>query len=55
MRVPSSEAVHSHLVVGLNPPTGVDRKHESREARSLYPSAQQLARALRLELIGCAT
>jgi hypothetical protein len=36
-------------VVELNPPTGVDRQHESWEARRLYPSALQLARALRLE------
>jgi hypothetical protein len=43
------------LVVGLNPPTGVDKQHESREARSLYPSALQLTRALRLEFIGRAT
>jgi hypothetical protein len=26
-------------VVSLNPPTGVDRQHESGEARNLYPSA----------------
>jgi hypothetical protein len=39
-------------VVGLNPPTGVNRQHESREAQSLYPSALQLARALRLEFVG---
>jgi hypothetical protein len=26
-------------VVSQNPPTGVNRQHESREARSLYPSA----------------
>jgi hypothetical protein len=45
----------SRVVVGLNPMTGVDRKHESREARSLYPSALQLACALRLEFIGRAT
>jgi hypothetical protein len=42
-------------VVGLNPPTGVDRQHESWEARSLYPSALQLACALRLEFVGRAT
>jgi hypothetical protein len=42
-------------VVGLNPPTGVDRQHESREARSLYPLALQLTRALRLEFVGRAT
>jgi hypothetical protein len=44
-----------HLVVGLNPPMGVDRQHESREARSLYPSALQLTRALKLEFVGRAT
>jgi hypothetical protein len=37
------------------PPTGVDRQHESQEARSLYPSALQLTRALRLEFIGHAS
>jgi hypothetical protein len=42
-------------VVGLNPPMGVDSQHESREARSLYPSALQLARALKLEFVGRAT
>jgi hypothetical protein len=42
-------------VVGLNPPTGVDRQHESRKARSLYPLALQLIRALRLEFVGRAT
>jgi hypothetical protein len=42
-------------VVGLNPPMGVDRQHESQEAQSLYPSALQLARALRLEFVGRAT
>jgi hypothetical protein len=42
-------------VVGQNPPTGVDGQHESREAQSLYPSDLQLARALRLKFIGCAT
>jgi hypothetical protein len=42
-------------VVSQNPPTGVDRQHESREARSLYPSALQLTRALRLKFIGHAT
>jgi hypothetical protein len=31
------------------------RQHESREAGSLYPSALQLARALRLEFVGRAT
>jgi hypothetical protein len=43
------------IIVGLNPPTGVDRQHESREAQSIYPSALQLARALRLEFVGRAT
>jgi hypothetical protein len=42
-------------VVGLNPPTGVDRQHESREAQSLYSSALQLACTLRLEFVGCTT
>jgi hypothetical protein len=40
------------LVVGQNPPTGVDRQHESREARSLYPSALQLAHNLMLRFVG---
>jgi hypothetical protein len=40
------------VVVGQNPPTGVDRQHKSREARSLYLSALQLARAMRLRFIG---
>jgi hypothetical protein len=35
--------------------TGVDRQHKSREAQSLYPSALQLARALRLRFVGHAT
>jgi hypothetical protein len=39
------------VVVGLNPPTGIDGQHESREARSLYASALQPARALRLEFV----
>jgi hypothetical protein len=43
------------IVVGLNPSMGIDRQHESRESRSLYPSALQLARALRLEFVGRAT
>jgi hypothetical protein len=42
-------------VVDQDPPSGVDRQHESREPRSLYPSALQLARALRLRFIGHAT
>jgi hypothetical protein len=42
-------------VVGLNPLTGIDRQHESWEARSLDQSALQLARALRLEFVGRAT
>jgi hypothetical protein len=42
-------------VVGQNPPTGVDRQQESQEAQSLYPSTLQLARALRLKFVGCAT
>jgi hypothetical protein len=42
-------------VVSLNPPMGVDRQYESREAQSLYPSALQLARALRFEFVGYAT
>jgi hypothetical protein len=45
--------VYEYLcVVGLNPLTGVDRQHESREARILYSSALQLARALMLEFVG---
>jgi hypothetical protein len=43
------------VVVGQNPQMGVDRQHESREARSLYLSALQLARALRLRFVGRAT
>jgi hypothetical protein len=43
------------IVVGLNPLMGVDRQHESWEGWSLYPSALQLTRALRLEFIGHAT
>jgi hypothetical protein len=43
------------FVVGQNPPTGVERQHESREARSLYLSALQLTRVLRLMFIGHAT
>jgi hypothetical protein len=35
----SGEISVGMLVVGLNPPTGIDKKHESREARSLYLSA----------------
>jgi hypothetical protein len=42
-------------VVSQNPPTGVDRQHESREARSLYLSALQPGHALRLRFVGCAT
>jgi hypothetical protein len=42
-------------VVDQNPPTGVDRQYESREARSLYPSAMQLARYLMLRFVGHAT
>jgi hypothetical protein len=38
-------------VVGLNPLMGIDRQHESREARSLYLSALQLTCALRLEVV----
>jgi hypothetical protein len=41
--------------VGQDPLTGVDRQHESRETRSLYPSALQLTRALRLRFVGRAT
>jgi hypothetical protein len=43
------------VVVGQNPPTGVDRQHESREAQSLYLSALQLACAVRLRFVGHAT
>jgi hypothetical protein len=43
------------IVVGQDPPMDVDRQHERREARSLYPSAQQLTRALRLRFVGRAT
>jgi hypothetical protein len=39
----------------LDPLTGIDRQHESREAWSLYPSALQLTRALRLRFIRHAT
>jgi hypothetical protein len=39
-------------VVDQNPPTGVDMQHESQEARSLYPSALQLARDLMLRFVG---
>jgi hypothetical protein len=42
-------------VVGQNPPTGVDKQHESREARSLYPPALKLVHALRLRFIWRAT
>jgi hypothetical protein len=47
----------SESVVSQNPPDLylVDRQHKSREARSLYPSALQLAHALRLKFIRCAT
>jgi hypothetical protein len=41
--------------VGQDPPTGVDRKHKSPEARSLYPLALQLTHALRLRFVGRAT
>jgi hypothetical protein len=43
------------LVVGQDPPLGIDRQHESREAQSLYPSALQLTRGLMLRFIGRAT
>jgi hypothetical protein len=39
-------------VDGQNPPTGVNRQHESQEARSPYLPALQLARALRLRFVG---
>jgi hypothetical protein len=42
-------------VVDQNPPTGVDRQHESQEAQSLYPSALQLACSLMLRFVGRAT
>jgi hypothetical protein len=42
-------------VVDQNPPTGVDRQQESREARSLYPLTPQLAQDLMLRFIGRAT
>jgi hypothetical protein len=51
----TKEVVDDAGVVSLNPPMGVDRQHESREAQSLYPSALQLACALRLEFVGRAT
>jgi hypothetical protein len=37
------------------PLTCIDKQHESWEARSLYLSALQLTRALRLEFVGRAT
>jgi hypothetical protein len=43
------------VVVGQDPPTGIDRQHESREARSLYLSALQLTHVLRLRFVGRAT
>jgi hypothetical protein len=43
------------IVVSQDPPTSVDRQHESWEARSLYPSALQLARDLMLGFVGHAT
>jgi hypothetical protein len=52
--MPEPPVLEGH-VVSLNPPTGVDRQHESREAQSLYPSALQIIRALRLEFVGHAT
>jgi hypothetical protein len=39
MRNYRASMVMRMTVVSLNPPMGVDRQHESREARSLYPSA----------------
>jgi hypothetical protein len=39
------------LVVSQNPPMGVDKQHESREARSLYPLALQLVRDLMLRFV----
>jgi hypothetical protein len=42
-------------VVGQDPPTGIDRQHESREAWSLYPLALQLTHVLRLRFVGRAT
>jgi hypothetical protein len=42
-------------VVDQNPPTGIDKQHESREFQSLYPSALQLARDLMLRFVGHAT
>jgi hypothetical protein len=50
-----NNSVIQECVVDLNPLTGIDRQHESREARRLYPSALQLTRALRLEFVGRAT
>jgi hypothetical protein len=46
---------HARMCCRQDPPTGVDRHHESREARSLYPLALQLTRDLMLRFIGCAT
>jgi hypothetical protein len=42
-------------VVGQDPPTGIDRQHESREAWSLYPLALQITCILRLRSVGRAT
>jgi hypothetical protein len=45
----------SSPVVSQNPLTGAGRQHESQEARSLYPSALQLTRALKMKFVGRAT
>jgi hypothetical protein len=42
-------------VLSQDLPTGVDRQHESREARGLYPSALQLTCDPMLRFIGRAT
>jgi hypothetical protein len=52
---PTSQNTIHITVVSQDPPTGVNRQHESQEARSLYPSALQLTRDLMLRFIGSAT